>query len=107
MTLIGLPNTLPPKSSIAICAAVTEPWPVGVEAGPFMSVSAPILTSSSDTGASTAVDTSIAAAPSAAADNLLENIPFPPWSTGALAVSCLYAALDSSDWSHLQLFGIG
>ena len=31
--LIGLPSTLPPKSSIAICAAVTEPWPVGVEAG--------------------------------------------------------------------------
>ena len=48
MTVIGLPRTLPPKSSTAICAAVTEPWPVGVEAGPFMSVSTPILTTSSE-----------------------------------------------------------
>jgi hypothetical protein len=42
---------LPPKSSIAICAAVTDPWPVGVEAGPVMSVSTPILTTSSETWA--------------------------------------------------------
>ncbi|KAH2775476.1 hypothetical protein KXW38_002021, partial [Aspergillus fumigatus] len=33
-TASSKPSTLPPKSSIAICAAVTEPWPVGVEAGP-------------------------------------------------------------------------
>jgi hypothetical protein len=44
-----LSSTLPPKSSTAICAAVTEPWPVGVDAGPFMSVSTPILTTSSET----------------------------------------------------------
>src|SRR5881227_1729276 len=44
MMLIGLPRTLPPKSSTAIWAAVTEPCPVGVEAGPVMSVSTPILT---------------------------------------------------------------
>src|SRR3954465_2936723 len=49
MMLIGLPKTLPPKSSIAICAAVTEPWPDGVDAGPFMSVRTPILTTSSET----------------------------------------------------------
>src|ERR1700710_1602992 len=54
MTVIGLPSTLPPKSSTAICAAVTEPCPVGVDAGPFMSVSTPILTTSSDTCASAA-----------------------------------------------------
>src|SRR3569832_1267956 len=48
---IGLPRTLPPKSSIAICAAVTEPWPVGVEAGPVMSGRTPILTTSSETWA--------------------------------------------------------
>src|SRR6266540_4567774 len=60
--LIGLPSTLPPKSSIAICADVTEPWPVGVAAGPFMSVRTPILTTSSETCASAAVDASIAAA---------------------------------------------
>ena len=60
--MIGLPSTLPPKSSTAICAAVTEPWPVGVEAGPFMSVSTPILTTSSDTCASAAGDADIAAA---------------------------------------------
>ena len=62
MTLIGLPSTLPPKSSTAICAAVTEPWPVGVEAGPFMSVSTPILTTSSETCASAAGDDRNAAA---------------------------------------------
>src|SRR3954465_14257690 len=61
MMLIGLPKTLPPKSSIAICAAVTEPCPVGVDAGPFMSVRTPILTTSSDTWASAAVDSSNAA----------------------------------------------
>ena len=60
ITLIGLPSTLPPKSSTAICAAVTEPWPVGVEAGPFMSVSTPILTTSSETCACAHVDASIA-----------------------------------------------
>src|ERR1700752_4849846 len=87
--LIGFPSTGPPKSSIAICAAVTEPWPVGVEAGPFMSVRTPILTTSSETCASAAVDASIAAAPIAAAENFLENIPFPPWSTGALAAFLL------------------
>src|SRR5947199_4339848 len=48
MTLTGLPRTLPPKSSTAICAAVTEPCPVGVDAGPVMSVSTPILTTSSE-----------------------------------------------------------
>ncbi len=58
--LIGLPSTVPPKSSIAICAAVTEPWPVGAEAGPFMSVSTPILTMSSDTCAIAAPDSSAA-----------------------------------------------
>src|SRR5437868_7039894 len=84
-TLIGLPSTLPPKSSIAICTAVTEPWPVGVEAGPFMSVSTPILTTSSETCASAADDASIAAAPSRHAEKFLKNILFPPWSTGALA----------------------
>src|SRR4249919_1619629 len=62
MMLIGLPSTLPPKSSIAICAAVTEPWPVGVDAGPFMSVSTPILTTSSETCARAAGEAEIAAA---------------------------------------------
>src|SRR5579872_1662960 len=49
MTLIGLPNTLPPKSSTAIWAAVTEPFPVAADAGPLMSVRTPILTTSSET----------------------------------------------------------
>src|SRR5438270_10732120 len=62
MTLIGLPSTVLPKSSIAICADVTEPWPVGVDAGPFMSVSTPILTTSSEIWAWARVDASIAAA---------------------------------------------
>ena len=42
MTVIGLPKTLPPKSSTAICAAVTEPGPVAVAAGPDKSVKTPI-----------------------------------------------------------------
>src|SRR3954452_12969322 len=86
MTEIGLPKTLPPKSSIAICAAVTEPWPVGVEAGPFMSVRTPILTTSSDTCASAAVDASIAAASAPNIDKLLGNIPSSPCGIGTLAV---------------------
>ncbi len=60
--------------------------PVWVEAGPFMSVSTPILTRSSETCAGAAVEASIATALTASAENLLENIPFPPWSTGASAV---------------------
>src|SRR3954465_7885209 len=66
MTLIGLPSTLPPKSSTAICAAVTEPCPVGVEAGPFMSLRTPILTTLSEISACAAVVTSSAAAAHAA-----------------------------------------
>jgi hypothetical protein len=34
MAAIGLPKTLPPKSSAAICAAVAEPGPVALAAGP-------------------------------------------------------------------------
>ncbi len=49
ITVIGLPKTLPPKSSTAICAAATEPGPVAVAAGPDMSVSTPIFTTSSET----------------------------------------------------------
>src|SRR4029077_12882444 len=64
---MGLPRTLPPKSSTAICAAVTEPWPVGVDAGPFMSVSTPILTTSSEIWARADGDVSIAAASAASA----------------------------------------
>src|SRR3954464_12442159 len=48
---MGLPSTWPPKSSTAICAAVTEPCPVGVEAGPLRSVRTPILTTLSEIGA--------------------------------------------------------
>src|SRR5262245_26434144 len=80
MMLIGLPSTLPPKSSIAICADVTEPWPVGVDAGPFMSVRTPILTTSSESCASAAVDASSATARIPSLDSFPANIVFPPWS---------------------------
>src|SRR5450432_2145447 len=70
MTLIGLTSTLPPKSSTAICAAVTEPWPVGVDAGPFMSVRTPILTTSSETWASAGGVDRAAAAKAASTDSL-------------------------------------
>src|SRR6516225_3698925 len=85
--LIGLPSTVPPKSSIAICAAVTEPWPVGVDAGPFMSVSTPILTISSETCAEAVPDSSVAAASAATTDSpvLVGFTRVLPWS-GALAV---------------------
>src|SRR5215218_3639115 len=76
MTLIGLPSTLPPKSSTAIWAAVTEPWPVGVEAGPFMSVRTPILTTSSDTCASAAGPEETAIANAASRDSLLAEITY-------------------------------
>ncbi|MEY9669904.1 hypothetical protein ABIE80_008612 [Bradyrhizobium diazoefficiens] len=71
--LIGLPSTVPPKSSIAICAAVTEPWPVGAEAGPFMSVSTPILTTLSETCAIAAPGSSAAA----------KNVAAKPAATGS------------------------
>src|SRR4029077_8028808 len=45
-------STLRPKPSTAICAAVIDPCPVEVAAGPFISVRTPILTTSSDTCAS-------------------------------------------------------
>src|SRR5258708_8850515 len=116
--LIGLPSTVPPKSSIAICAAVTEPWPVGVDAGPFMSVSTPILTTSSDTCAEAADEASIAAvrAPSEnpsenrfLENRFLPNILSPPVTAGALAVIALphgfYRDLGPRlDWFLLQLY---
>src|SRR5258707_13867025 len=87
MMLIGLPSTLPPKSSIAICPAGTEPWPVGVEAGPFMSVSTPILTTSSEIWASAEGEGNAAAAKAASTNIFLTEItgvlPFP---FGALAI---------------------
>src|ERR1700749_215900 len=87
--LIGLPSTVPPKSSIAICAAVTEPWPVGAEAGPFMSVSTPILTTSSDTCAS-AGEANAVAANAASTDSFLANIQFLPLSPSGGAVSSYF-----------------
>src|SRR5215813_5432258 len=78
ITLIGLPKTLPPKSSTAICAAVTEPWPVGVDPGPLMSVSTPSLTTSSETCASAAVEASIASVSAASMGKCLLSILSPP-----------------------------
>src|SRR5258708_38924687 len=45
---IGLPSTLPPKSSAAIWAAMTEPGPARSEYAPVMSVSAPTFTTPSE-----------------------------------------------------------
>src|SRR6478609_1760470 len=87
MMLIGLPRTLPPKSSTAICAAVTEPWPVGVDAGPFMSVRTPILTTSFEIWASAACDDNTAAANAPSTDIFLAEIKTVlPLSLGTLAV---------------------
>src|SRR5712672_2317633 len=87
MMLIGLPSTLPPKSSTAICAAVTEPWPVGVDAGPFMSVRTPILTTSSEIWARAACDDKTAAANAPSTDIFLAEIKTVlPLSFGTLAV---------------------
>src|SRR6516225_9228441 len=65
MTWIGLPKTVPPKSSTAIRAAVTDPGPSAAEEGPDMSVSTPILTTSSETcalaGSAAAVDNAASA----------------------------------------------
>jgi len=89
-TEIGLPNTLPPKSSIAICAAVTEPCPVGVEAGPFMSVRTPILTMSSDICASAAVEASIPPASAASMESRLSNILSPSVFRRRIGRYCLF-----------------
>src|SRR3954452_6778445 len=106
MMLIGLLRTLPPKSSTAICAAVTEPWPVGVEAGPFMSVRTPILTTSSDTCASAADEASIAAVKAATENRFLANIPSPPVSFGTLAIIARSKAVDPAELvSFATIFG--
>src|SRR5450631_3816608 len=103
MTLIGLPSTLPPKSSTAICAAVTEPWPVGVDAGPFISVSTPILTTSSEICASAAGAANIAAPSAASRDRILADILFPPVTTGRIGhVAC--AEPGPAPSPSLQLF---
>src|SRR3954454_14164179 len=102
--LIGLPSTLPPKSSIAICAAVTEPWPVGVDAGPFMSVRTPILTTLSDTCASAAGEASVAAVSAPNMDRLRTNIPRFSLCIGTLAAGVVFwAGGGLANWSHLQL----
>src|SRR5258706_3530593 len=49
ITSIGLPSTLPPKSSTAILTASTAPLPDRSEYSPDRSVSTPILTTSSET----------------------------------------------------------
>src|SRR6185437_7942526 len=106
MTEIGLPSTLPPKSSTAICAAVTEPWPVGVDAGPFMSVKTPILTKSSEICASAALEASMAAASVPSMGNSLESILPPPVNAGALAVLAFRRLHQARpNWFLLQLFG--
>src|SRR5271154_4243004 len=97
MTLIGLPSTVPPKSSIAIFVAVTEPWPVGVDAGPFMSVSTPILTTSSEIWALAIVEASIAAVNAPSTDRFLANILSPPVTSGAFG----------RDWFFFQSFTAG
>src|SRR5207237_4999987 len=56
------------------CADATEPWPVGVDAGPFMSVSTPILTTSSEIWAWATADARIAAANVPSIERFLANI---------------------------------
>src|SRR3569833_1987016 len=104
MTLIGLPRTLPPKSSTAICAAVTEPWPVGVEAGPFMSVSTPILTTSSESCASASDKGSSTAASAARIDKRM--IESKPSSRGTIAAAPFLDRLRSRT-PHVQSIGAG
>src|SRR5260370_17445450 len=84
---IALPSTWRRKASTAICAAVTEPWPVGVDAGPFMSVRTPILTTSSEIWARAACDDKTAAANAPSTDIFLAEIKIVlPLSFGTLAV---------------------
>src|SRR5260370_42586002 len=104
MMLIGLPSTLKPTSSTAICAAVTGPWPVGVDAGPFMSVRTPILTTSSDIWASADGDDNSAAAHAPSMGIFLAEITnVLPLPIGALAV-LLARELKHSRLTLLQLF---
>src|SRR3954449_13401127 len=65
MTSMRLPSTVPPKSSDAMLAAKNEPGPVLSDWVPLMSVSTPILTTSSETCACEAsgASTMAAAAP--------------------------------------------
>src|ERR1700743_2228952 len=93
MTVTGLPSTLPPKSSTAICAAVTDPWPVDGDAGPFISVRTPILTTSSDIWANAGDDTIAAASATPSIVVLLANIPSPPITLRRVGPYCLAGSL--------------
>src|SRR5262249_39651897 len=90
----------------AICAAVTEPWPVGVDAGPFMSVRTPILTTSSETWASAGGEERMAAAQIASRDVILpETTGYLPFSIGTLAASRVAGNLGAPCLT-LQLFAV-
>src|SRR5882724_62897 len=66
-----------------------------------MSVRTPILTTSSETCASAAVDASIAAASAPNMDRLLGNIPSSP--CGSAHWPLCVQAVAAANWSHLQL----
>jgi len=66
--------------------AVTEPWPVGVDAGPFISVRTPILTTSSETWARAAGEANIMAANTPSRDIFLASISSPSVTSGELAI---------------------
>src|ERR1700747_1661315 len=106
--LIGFPSTLPPQSPLALGVAVTEPWPVGVEAGPFVSVRTPILTTSSEICASAALEASMAAASVASGGRHLRSIRSPPSYPMVTAAHWpllfLPGPLGASNWFLLQLF---
>src|ERR1700751_2944496 len=87
MTLIGLPNTLPPKSSTAICAAATDPGPSAADEGPFMSGRPPILTTSSETCARAAGDADNKASTAKLVVILTADIASPPFVTFSLGPS--------------------
>src|SRR3984893_16952267 len=74
-----------------MCPSVRDPCPVGVDAGPFMSVRTPILTTSSEIWAKAAGDDKIAAANTPNRNSFLAEIALAeitdvlPLPSGALA----------------------
>jgi hypothetical protein len=103
--MIGLPKTVPPKSSTAICAAATEPGPSAAEEGPDMSVSTPILTTSSET---CALAGSAAVADNAASAtrhkrrmrSSLECVLFVSFLSAPAFFAGAYSRSAEADWPH-------
>jgi hypothetical protein len=99
---IGLPFTVPLKSAAAICAAMSEPGPVGSEYRLLISESTPILTISLEIWAPAGVEPTIAAAKPITANGLSHPHPQGPTLHVAEMVSLTLVRFVGGVAEHLR-----